>query len=39
MDDRKTWPDDMLKQLKHDRTVFEGWELRRIGAPMARPVL
>jgi hypothetical protein len=36
--DRTTWPDDLIQQLERDRAVFEGWELRRIGAPGARPV-
>jgi hypothetical protein len=38
LNNRDTWPDDLLKQLERDRAVFEGWELQRIGAPGARPV-
>jgi hypothetical protein len=38
LNNRDTWPDDLLRQLERDRAVFEGWELQRIGAPGARPV-
>ena len=36
--DTKTWPDDLLKQLERDRTIFEGWELQRIGVPTKRRI-
>lgn len=38
LSDRKTWPDDLLKQLERDRAIFESWELQRTGAPGAPQV-